>query len=145
MKLGTKGRYAVMALVDLAAQDREKPTNLSDVALRQNLSISYLEQLFARLRKAGLVESVRGQAGGYFMSKEPAQVTISDIFQAVGEPIKTTACKAGGSSGCAGSSIRCSTHDLWAGLSDVMHNYLNDVSLADICTRPKNLIRNQAA
>lgn len=145
MKLGTKGRYAVMALVDLAAQGREKPTNLNDVALRQNLSISYLEQLFARLRKAGLVESVRGQAGGYLMPMEPAQVTISDIFQAVGEPIKTTACKAGGSSGCAGSSIRCSTHDLWAGLSDVMNSYLSDVTLADVCDKSPRQVRGQAA
>lgn len=133
MKLGTKGRYAVMALVDLAVHSKDQPTVIADIAVRQNISPSYLEQLFARLRRSGLVNSIRGQAGGYFLARTPSEISISDIFQAVGEPIQTTACKPGGPKGCSATGSLCLTHNLWAGLSVVMDDYLSEMTLAHVC------------
>lgn len=133
MKLGTKGRYAVMALVDLTMNSQGQPVVLADVAGRQNLPSSYLEQLFARLRKSDLVKSIRGQSGGYLLSKDPSEITISDIFRAVDEPIRTTACNPKDNLGCGGKRDHCLTHHLWAGLSDVMDDYLTQITLAHVC------------
>ena len=133
MKLSTKGRYAVMAMVDLAKCESNKPISLADIADRQEISLSYLEQLFSRLRKGGLVKSIRGPGGGYMLSRTPTQVRISDIILAVDEPIKATRCKSESSVGCTGTKSRCLTHDLWEELGHHIHIYLNSVSIADIC------------
>lgn len=132
MKLTTKGRYAVAALADIAALGSDGPVALSDVALRQGISLSYLEQLFAKLRRAGLVQSVRGVSGGYRLSDAPANIRIADIVEAVDEHIKTTACATGSSIGCQGTTARCLTHDLWDELGRQIDIFLNAVSLEDI-------------
>ncbi len=132
MKLTTKGRYAVAALADIAALGSNEPVALSDVALRQGISLSYLEQLFAKLRRAGLVKSERGVSGGYRLASAPAHIRIADIVEAVDEHIKTTACATGSSIGCQGTTARCLTHDLWDELGRQIDIFLNAVSLEDI-------------
>lgn len=132
MKLTTKGRYAVSAMADLAAFGDEAPVALSDIALRQGISLSYLEQLFAKLRRAGLVTSMRGVAGGYMLSDAPQNIRVADIISAVDEEIKTTACAAGSTVGCQGTTARCLTHDLWDELGRQIDIFLNAVTLADI-------------
>ncbi|NOX82989.1 MAG: Rrf2 family transcriptional regulator [Alphaproteobacteria bacterium] len=132
MKLTTKGRYAVSAMADLAATGRRAPVALSDVALRQGISLSYLEQLFAKLKRSGLVESARGAAGGYWLVNAPADIRIADIIAAVDEEIRTTACASGSSLGCQGTTARCLTHDLWDELGRQIEIFLNAVSLEDI-------------
>ena len=135
MKLSTKGRYAVMAMVDLAKYESNKPISLADIADRQEISLSYLEQLFSRLRKGGLVKSIRGPGGGYMLSRTPTHVRISDIILAVDEPIKATRCKSDSSVGCTGTKSRCLTHDLWAELGNQIYLFLSSISLADVCER----------
>lgn len=135
MKLGTKGRYAVMALVDLAYHGKNKPLPLSEIAGRQSLPIAYLEQLFVKLRQKGFVASTRGQQGGYHLTREANTIRISDILEAIGEPIETTRCKAESAVGCLGFKGQCLTHDLWAGLGQQMNQYLQGISLADVCER----------
>ncbi|WP_375207246.1 Rrf2 family transcriptional regulator [Hyphococcus sp.] len=140
MKLTTKGRYAVSALADIAATGSARdsdggPVALSDVALRQGISLSYLEQLFAKLRRAGLVESVRGVAGGYALTAPASQIRVADIVAAVDEEIRTTACAPGSSIGCQGTSARCLTHDLWDELGRQIEVFLNAVTLEDIIER----------
>jgi len=132
MKLSTKGRYAVMAMVDLARHSRERPVSLADIAVRQEISLSYLEQLFSRLRRSGLVKSVRGPGGGYRLALGPEGTRISDIILAVDEPIKVTRCEGVTSDGCHADRSRCLTHDLWAELGNQIHRYLRSVSLADV-------------
>ena len=132
MKLTTKGRYAVSAMADIAALASEAPIALSDVALRQGLSLSYLEQLFAKLRRAGLVESARGVTGGYVLTALPSEIRVADIVAAVDEEIRTTACAPGSSIGCKGTSARCLTHDLWDELGRQIELFLNAVTLEDI-------------
>jgi len=132
VKLTTKGRYAVSAMADLAATGRRAPVALSDVALRQGISLSYLEQLFAKLKRSGLVESARGAAGGYWLVNAPADIRIADIIAAVDEEIRTTACASGSSLGCQGTTARCLTHDLWDELGRQIEIFLNAVSLEDI-------------
>ncbi len=133
MRLSTKGRYAVMAMVDLANRSLGKPVALADIAESQEISLSYLEQLFARLRKGGLVKSVRGPGGGYMLAHAPEQTRISDIILAVDEPIRATRCMPGVPSGCRSNKTRCLTHDLWEELGHQIHMYLSSVSVADIC------------
>ncbi|MDA0785930.1 MAG: Rrf2 family transcriptional regulator [Proteobacteria bacterium] len=133
MKLSTKGRYGVMAMVDLAQFGALGPVALSEVAGRQEISLSYLEQLFAKLRRAGLVTSVRGPGGGYKLAYGAEQIRIADVIAAVDEPIRTTGCKPGAAKGCIQRSSRCMTHDLWEELGHQIHSYLNSVSLADVC------------
>lgn len=133
MRLSTKGRYAVMAMVDLANCSLGKPVALADIAESQEISLSYLEQLFARLRKGGLVKSVRGPGGGYMLAHAPEQTRISDIILAVDEPIRATRCMPGVPSGCRSNKTRCLTHDLWEELGHQIHMYLSSVSVADIC------------
>lgn len=133
MKLSTKGRYGVMAMVDLAQFAAAGPVALAEIAERQEISLSYLEQLFAKLRRAGLVTSVRGPGGGYRLAHDAEDIRVSDVITAVDEPIRTTGCKPGTSAGCIRRSSRCMTHDLWEGLGHQIHSYLNSVSLADVC------------
>ncbi|CCG40617.1 Rrf2 family transcriptional regulator [Magnetospirillum molischianum] len=135
MKLSTKGRYAVMAMVDLASHSRGNPVALADIAERQEISLSYLEQLFGKLRKGGLVKSVRGPGGGYLLARIAQQTRISDIILAVDEPIQTTRCSPGTPAGCHNNKGRCLTHDLWEELGNQIYLYLSSVSLHDICER----------
>ncbi|CAA7611939.1 MULTISPECIES: Rrf2 family transcriptional regulator [Magnetospirillum] len=135
MKLSTKGRYAVMAMVDLASHSQGSPVALADIAERQEISLSYLEQLFGKLRKGGLVKSVRGPGGGYLLARTPVQLRISDIILAVDEPIQTTRCSPGSPAGCHHHKGRCLTHDLWEELGNQIYLYLSSVSLSDVCER----------
>ena len=136
MKLSTKGRYAVMAMADLASRDgAAKPVSLSDIAGRQDISLSYLEQLFAKLRKGGLVVSARGPGGGYRLSRPAGELRVADIILAVDEPMTTTRCKPGSAKGCTGTASRCLTHDLWEELGRQIHIFLSTVTLADVVER----------
>ena len=133
MKLSTKGRYAVMAMVDLAMRSsRETPVPLFEIAERQEISTPYLEQLFGKLRKSGLVKSIRGPGGGYVMAHSSANTRVADIIMAVDEPIRATRCSPGSPEGCKFDKSRCLTHDLWEELTIHIHTYLNSVSLKDI-------------
>jgi Rrf2 family iron-sulfur cluster assembly transcriptional regulator len=133
MRLSTKGRYAVMAMADLARRQDEpcRAVALADIANRQEISLSYLEQLFARLRRKGLVQSARGPGGGYRLSRTAAETTIADIVHAVDEPLRATRCAEQGK-GCMLKGERCLTHDLWEHLGDRIEDYLASVSLADV-------------
>lgn len=131
MKLSTKGRYAVMAMVDLASKGQGRPVALADIAERQEISLSYLEQLFARLRRGGLVKSVRGPGGGYRLARSADELRIADIILAVDEPITATRCEKGSMAGCT-SHGRCLTHDLWEELGRQIHLYLSAVTVADV-------------
>ena len=135
MKLSTKGRYAVMAMVDLAVNSNGSPVALADIADRQEISLSYLEQLFGRLRKGGLVKSVRGPGGGYLLARPTQQTRVSDIILAVDEPIQTTRCAPGSPAGCHNHKGRCLTHDLWEELGNQIYLYLSSVSLTDVVER----------
>jgi Rrf2 family iron-sulfur cluster assembly transcriptional regulator len=133
MRLSTKGRYAVMAMADLATHEAGmRPVSLADIADRQEISLSYLEQLFAKLRRGGLVASVRGPGGGYRLSRPSAEVRIADIIMAVDEPIEATRCKLGSAKGCTHLGGRCITHDLWEELGKQIHSFLSGVTLADV-------------
>ena len=121
-----------MAMVDIAAHTEGKPIALADVAERQEISLSYLEQLFGKLRRGGLVKSVRGPGGGYLLAFAASDTRISDIILSVDEPIKTTRCTPGSPSGCKSNKSRCLTHDLWEELGNKIHLYLNSISLADV-------------
>jgi Rrf2 family iron-sulfur cluster assembly transcriptional regulator len=136
MRLSTKGRYAVMAMADLAGNEAgQKPVALADIAQRQDISLSYLEQLFAKLRRGGLVSSVRGPGGGYRLSRPSTDLRIADIIVAVDEPIAATRCKPGSAKGCTKTGARCVTHDLWEELGQQIHVFLSSVSLADVVER----------
>ncbi|MBV8976204.1 MAG: Rrf2 family transcriptional regulator [Alphaproteobacteria bacterium] len=133
MRLSTKGRYAVMAMADLAGNEAGgRPVSLADIALRQEISLSYLEQLFAKLRRGGLVRSVRGPGGGYRLSRPAADIRVADIIVAVDEPISATRCRTGSPKGCTTTGMRCVTHDLWEELGRQIHVFLASVSLADV-------------
>lgn len=132
MKLSTKGRYAVMAMVDLAAHSGGKPISLAEIAERQEISLSYLEQLFAKLRRGGLVNSVRGPGGGYLLAASARKTRISDIILAVDEPIRATRCMPGQPFGCRSNRERCMTHDLWEELGQQIYRYLSSVTVADV-------------
>jgi len=133
VRLSTKGRYAVMAMVDLAKFGKGSPVALSEIAERQEISLSYLEQLFAKLRRAQLVNSVRGPGGGYVLSHAADETRIADIILAVDEPIRATRCSLGSAAGCAGNKGRCVTHDLWEELSNPSVLQLDN---ARRCRRP---------
>jgi Rrf2 family iron-sulfur cluster assembly transcriptional regulator len=124
-----------MAMTDLAFHSTDKPVSLADVASRQEISLSYLEQLFGKLRRSGLVKSVRGPGGGYLLSRIPEDMRVSDIILAVDEPIKATRCTPGTPAGCHQDRSRCLTHDLWEELGNQIYLYLSSVSLADVCQR----------
>jgi Rrf2 family iron-sulfur cluster assembly transcriptional regulator len=135
VKLSTKGRYAVMAMVDLARYSNGNPVSLAEIAEREEISLSYLEQLFAKLRRGGLVKSVRGPGGGYLLARDRDETRIADIILAVDEPIQAVRCTPGAAIGCRGNRSRCLTHDLWEELSNQIHLYLNSVSLGDVCDK----------
>ena len=148
MKLSTKGRYAVMAVVDLATHSDGKPISLADIADRQEISLSYLEQLFAKLRRGGLVKSVRGPGGGYLLAHSDYETRISDIILAVDEPIRATRCTPVQPFGCRSNKSRCITHDLWEELGNQISLYLSAVTVADVVNRrvlgTSGLIRSEA-
>lgn len=129
MRLTTKGRFAVTAMLDLAINEVDKPVTLAGISERQNISLSYLEQLFSRLRRCGLVKSVRGPGGGYRIAKKLNQITVSEIISAVDELIDATQC--GGHENCR-DERRCMTHDLWSSLNVKILEYLSGVTLADL-------------
>ena len=131
MRLSTKGRYAVMAMVDLARQGTDRAVSLAEIAERRDISLSYLEQLFAKLRRRGLVQSARGPGGGYRLARTAADTPISEIVLAVDEPLKVIRCT-GGAQGCLPGGARCATHDLWEALGRQIHQFLSSVSLADV-------------
>ena len=135
MKLSTRGRYAVMAMADLAGPGAGGPATLSVIAQRQEISLAYLEQLFGKLRRAGLVAGARGPGGGYRLAKPANQLRIADIVLAVDEPLRATRCHALSDKGCLGRTGRCLTHDLWDELGNQIHEYLSSVTLADVIER----------
>jgi Rrf2 family transcriptional regulator, iron-sulfur cluster assembly transcription factor len=135
MILSTKGRYSVMAMVDLATQPQDKPVGLAAIAERQEIPLAYLEQIFARLKKAGLVKSVRGPGGGYTLGKLATEMNVAEIMVAADEPIKMTRCDEHSHQGCMAAKARCLTHDLWEGLTAQMRLYLGSITLADVCAR----------
>jgi len=132
VKLTTKGRYAVTAMLDLALHFGNGPITLSDIAQRQGISLSYLEQLFSRLRKKSLVSSVRGPGGGYSLGRDAADIYVGEVITAVDENVDTTRCH--GAHNCQNNG-RCLTHDLWTDLSNQIYNYLNRISLQDLMDR----------
>ena len=139
MKLGTRGRYAVMAMAELAMRTdgsgAAPPVTLAEIAARQDISHSYLEQLFGRLRRAGLVRSARGPGGGYRLARPAAELRIADIVVAVDENLRATRCPPDARTGCMKDASRCVTHDLWDELGTHIHLFLNAVSLEDVCVR----------
>ena len=132
MKLSSKGRYAVMAMADLAKNYVKDPTSLTEISLRQGISISYLEQLFLKLRKSNLVQSARGPAGGYVLSKPPGEIKLLSIINAVDEKIKTVKCRKESKRGCNHKSIKCITHNLWDDLETHINKFFEDNTLNDI-------------
>ncbi len=135
MKLTAKGRYAVMALADLAAINSDGPVTLAEIAERQDISISYLEQLFAKLRRRGVVRGVRGPGGGYRLMRPADETSIADIILAVDESIDTVACDRHSELGCTGQTGRCLAHDLWDELGRHIYLFLNSVTLDDVLNR----------
>lgn len=133
MRLTTKGRYAVTAMLDLALNVHQGATSLGDISQRQEISLSYLEQLFARLRRAGLVNSVRGPGGGYLLAKPAAEISVSQVIDAVDETVDATRCQ--GMSDCQQGDM-CLTHYLWCELSGQIRNFLDDITLAQLMQRP---------
>ena len=132
MKLTTKGRYAVMAMADLASNQELKPVSLNEISLRQNISLSYLEQLFSKLKNEKLVKSIRGPAGGYVLERNPKDIKISNIIFAVDEQIKTLNCKKESKKGCHGKTVKCITHNLWDDLEQHINHFFDNVSLSDL-------------
>ena len=132
MKLTSKGRYAVMALADIAKFNKNIPVSLRDISLRQSISLLYLEQIFSKLKKHNIVQSVRGVNGGYILSKSPDQIKLSNIFYAVQEEIKTVQCKKESKKGCNGKSHKCITHNLWDELENHIQNFFDKKNLADL-------------
>tara|TARA_B100001029_G_C14996589_1_gene415402 strand:+ start:125 stop:553 length:429 start_codon:yes stop_codon:yes gene_type:complete len=138
MKLTTKGRYAVMAMADLAVNQNNKPVSLTDISLRQNISQSYLEQLFSKLKKEKLVKSVRGATGGYILDKNPSEISLSNIIFAVDEQVKTLNCKRDSKKGCNSKTSKCITHNLWDDLEIHINKFFKKVSLNDVINKSEN-------
>ena len=135
MKLTTKGRFAVTAMLDLALHNATGPVALASISERQKISLSYLEQLFGKLRRRELVESVRGPGGGYNLARDAASVSIADIIRAVEEPLDSTQC--GGRENCHGNNQRCMTHDLWEELNSTVYGFLSGVMLSQLVERQR--------
>jgi Rrf2 family iron-sulfur cluster assembly transcriptional regulator len=138
MRLSTKGRYAVTAMLDLALKSGKGPVTLADISVNQGISLSYLEQLFAALRAKQLVRGIRGPGGGYYLGKEPQDISIADIICAVDEWVEFTRC--GGRENCRGGE-RCLTHALWDQLSDEIFTFLSEISLSDLVERGQKNLR----
>ena len=135
MKLTNKGRYAVMAMADLANVKDKQTTNLTEISLRQGISISFLEQIFLKLKKNNLVKSSRGPTGGYSLTRSPEEIKLSSIIEAVDEKVKTIGCKKESKKGCTGKSIKCITHNLWDQLETHINNFFEKNTLKDIVYR----------
>jgi Rrf2 family iron-sulfur cluster assembly transcriptional regulator len=142
MRLTTKGRYAVTAMLDLSINARKGPVTLSDISKRQGISLSYLEQLFSKLRKQDLVSSVRGPGGGYLLGRQDYEIVVAEIIDAVSESLDTTKCQ--GKGDCQGGEM-CLTHHLWEDLSAQIHKFLSNISLADLVSKREveQIARNQ--
>ena len=140
MKLSSKGRYAVMALADLAKFDTERPVSLRDISLRQGISLVYLEQLFLKLKKNNLVQSIRGKSGGYILNKNAADIKISEVLIAVDEKVKTVGCEKHSKKGCNGKNAKCITHNLWDELEDHINNFFEKKKLSDLINKKDNRI-----
>ena len=138
MKLTSKGRYAIMAMADLANNNGKIPISLTEISLRQGISLSFLEQLFFRLKKSNLVLSSRGPNGGYILSKSPEDIKLASIINAVDEKIKTVKCKKNSKKGCNGRSIKCITHNLWDDLETHINNFFEKNTLKDIIYKKTN-------
>ena len=132
MRLTSKGRYAVMAMADLAKINTDQPTNLTEISLRQGISISFLEQIFLKLKKNNLVKSSRGPSGGYLLAQSPEKIKLLSIITAVDERVKTLGCKRESKKGCNGKSIKCITHNLWDELETHINNFFEQNTLEDI-------------
>ena len=139
MKLTTKGRYAVMAMADLALFKDKGPTSLTDISLRQNISLAYLEQIFMKLKYNNLVKSVRGAKGGYTLVHSPEEIKISNIISAVNEEVKMLNCKKDSKKGCNNKSTKCITHNLWDQLDQHINNFFERVKLQDLVKRNTNI------
>ena len=138
MKLTSKGRYAVMALVDLARFDNINPVSLRDISLRQGISLDYLEQIFSKLKKNEIVKSIRGKKGGYTLNKTPDEIKISDILLAVEEKVKTIGCQKHSKKGCNGKSAKCITHNLWDELETHINIFFQEKNLGDLINKTEN-------
>ena len=132
MKLTSKGRYAVMAMADIASNQKTKPVSLNDIALRQNISLSYLEQLFSKLKDKKLVRSSRGSYGGYVLEKPASEIRLSNIIYAVDEEVRTLNCKKNSKKGCNNKSTKCITHNLWDQLDQHINGFFEKVKLQDL-------------
>jgi|TARA_B100000212_G_scaffold308358_1_gene258059 Rrf2 family iron-sulfur cluster assembly transcriptional regulator len=132
MKLTTKSRYAVTAMLDIASHNTGSPISLPEISHRQNISLSYLEQLFSRLKKSGLVDSIKGPGGGYILSKDANEIVISEVIQAVDEDLETTACN--GKSNCH-NNHQCISHNLWQDLGTEINNFLSDITLKQVIAK----------
>ena len=137
MKLTTKGRYAVMAMADLASYANGKPISLTEISLRQNISLSYLEQLFLKLKNKNLVKSVRGSNGGYILVKSPSEIRLSNIIFAVNENVKTLSCKKDSKKGCNHKTMKCITHNLWDDLDNHINSFFEKIKLEDLVNKEK--------
>ena len=137
MKLTSKSRYAVMALVDLARFDNINPVSLRDISLRQNISLDYLEQIFSKLKKNEIVKSIRGTQGGYVLNKSPNDIKLTNIFHAVDEKVKTVQCKKESKKGCNGKATKCITHNLWDELETHINTFFENKSLKDLLNNNK--------
>ena len=137
MRLTSKGRYAVMALADLARFDSINPVSLRDISLRQGISLDYLEQIFSKLKKNQIVQSIRGTQGGYVLSKKPDEIKLTNIFYAVDEKVKTVQCKKESNKGCNGKATKCITHDLWDELETHINTFFENKSLEDLIKNKK--------
>ena len=132
MRLTSKGRYAVMALVDLARFNNVNPVSLRDISLRQGISLDYLEQIFSKLKKNEIVKSIRGTQGGYVLNKKPNEIKLTNIFHAVDEKVKTVQCKKDSKKGCNGKATKCITHNLWDELETHINTFFENKSLKDL-------------
>jgi Rrf2 family iron-sulfur cluster assembly transcriptional regulator len=139
MKLTTKARYAVMAMADLAVNKTLKPTSLGEIAIRQNISLPYLEQLFVKLRNNNLVKSVRGAHGGYILEKKAKDIKLSSIIFAVNEEVRTLNCKKNSKKGCGGRSVKCITHNLWDDLDKHINGFFENKSLNELVSKQENI------
>ena len=139
MKLTSKGRYAVMALVDLARFDNINPVSLRDISLRQGISLDYLEQIFSKLKKNQIVKSIRGTQGGYVLNKNPNDIKLTNIFHAVDEKIKTVQCKKESKKGCNGKATKCITHNLWDELEIYINNFFENKKLSDLLSTKERI------
>ena len=139
MKLSTKGRYAVMAMADLATNKDLKPVSLKEIAFRQNISLSYLEQLFLKLKNNNLVKSVRGSQGGYVLEKKAKDIKLSSIIFAVNEEVKTLNCKKNSRKGCGGRTVKCITHNLWDDLEKHINGFFESKNLNELVSKQENI------